>query len=397
MTMLYNNPNDVKSSIDSNNNGGQPITYLYEKNALIEARKKSYFTQLASTRNLPKHYGKKIRRQVYIPLLDDRNKNDQGLDATGAKIVDGNLYGSSRDIGTITKKFPLLSEKGGKVNRVGFSRIERESSLLLAGFYYEYTKESMDFDSDPSLGARIYEEAIKGAHELVEDMLQQDLINSAGVTLFGGAATKNSEITGEGAIPSILTYDLLMRLDRILTANRTPKQTKIITGSTKIDTRVVPSCRIAYVGPELTPVLRKLTDGLGQPAFKSVETYADAGNILTGEVGAVGSFRFIEVPEMEYWAGAGANVGNDVGYSHTGGKYDVFPLLVVGDDAFNTIVFQNDGVTKNFNIIHKQPGKGNASADDPYGFNGFVSISFYYGFLCNWPERIGLIKVAAPR
>lgn len=53
--------------------------------------------------------------------------NDQGIDANGVSIVDGNLYGSSKDIGTIEGKLPLLTENGGRVDRVGFTRLELEA------------------------------------------------------------------------------------------------------------------------------------------------------------------------------------------------------------------------------------------------------------------------------
>jgi N4-gp56 family major capsid protein len=33
-----------------------------------------------------KHFGKEIKVYHYIPLLDDRNINDQGIDATGVTI-----------------------------------------------------------------------------------------------------------------------------------------------------------------------------------------------------------------------------------------------------------------------------------------------------------------------
>lgn len=73
------------------------------------------------------HFGKEIRFYVYVPLLDDRNLSDQGIDAQGAVLTGasganpgyGNLYGSSKDIGKITDKLPMLTENGGRVNRVG--------------------------------------------------------------------------------------------------------------------------------------------------------------------------------------------------------------------------------------------------------------------------------------
>ena len=131
----------------------------------------------------------------------------------------------------------------------------------------------------------------------------------------------------------------------------------------------------------------------GEPAFQSIEKYADAGNTVTGEVGAIDQFRFVVVPEMMKWAGAGAT-GTGKAYE-TGGKVDVFPILVVGDQSFTTIGFQTDGRTVKFKITHKAPGEATADRNDPYGEMGFTSIKWYYGFMALRPERIGLIKTAA--
>ena len=120
----YNAPADgQKSSIDASSNSDQLNTFYWLKKSLIDARKDQYFMPLASVENMPKHYGKTMKCYHYLPLLDDRNVNDQGIDASGATIANGNLYGSSRDIGTITSKLPVLTEHGGRVNRVGFSRV----------------------------------------------------------------------------------------------------------------------------------------------------------------------------------------------------------------------------------------------------------------------------------
>jgi N4-gp56 family major capsid protein len=48
-----------------------------------------------------------------------------------------------------------------------------------------------------------------------------------------------------------------------------------------------------------------------------------------------------------------------------------------------------------FKIMHKAPGEAVATKDDPYGETGFMSIKWYYGFMCLRPERIALIKTAA--
>lgn len=405
----YNAPAEgQKSSIDGAGSD-QMNTFFWLKKALIDARKEQFFMPLSSTLDLPKHYGKAVKVYQWIPLLDDRNVNDQGIDANGATIVNGNLYGSSRDVGTITTKLPTLTENGGRVNRVGFTRLQREGSIHQFGFFTEFTRESLDFDSEDNVKDHLSRELLTGATQLTEAVLQKDLLAAAGTVLFAGAATSDATITGEvipagGGNPeipaSVVSYKNLMKLDQILTDNRTPTQTKIITGSRNIDTKVISGGRVMYVSSQLVPLLKGLKDLFGNKAFIEPQHYADAATLLNGEVGSIDAFRFIQVPEMLHWAGAGAVVTDNPGYhsSNVGGTehYDVYPMLVVGDDSFQTIGFQTDGKTVKFSVITKMPGNETADRNDPYGLTGFSSIRWYYGILVKRPERLALIKTVAP-
>jgi N4-gp56 family major capsid protein len=405
----YNAPADgTKSSIDGNGSD-QMQTFFWLKKAIITARKEQFFMPLANVTNMPKNYGKTIKVYEYVPLLDDRNINDQGIDATGATITNGNLYGSSKDIGTISSKLPTLTENGGRVNRVGFTRLQREGSFHKFGFFTEFTQESLDFDSDSELMDHLSTELMNGAVQITEAALQKDLLASAGVVLFAGAATADAEITGEdtpaaGAVPeipaSVVSYKNLMRLDQILTDNRTPTSTTIITGSRLQDTKTIGATRVLYVGSELVPALKAMKDLFGNKAFIEIQHYADAGTVLNGEVGSIDKFRLIQVPEMLHWAGAGAAVGTNPGYRSTtvGGTehYDVYPMICIGDDSFTTIGFQTDGKTVKFSVLTKMPGNATADRNDPYGEQGFSSIKWYYGILIKRPERIGLVKTVAP-
>lgn len=467
--MQFNDPvGGTPSSV-----GPQLQNEYFQKQALIEARKEQYFSQLADVTSMPKNMGKKIKRYHYLPLLDDANLNDQGIDAAGVTITaaqyyvtlpravmaianaskaaaviaiednldsvtcvagadesggaglatltvtgslvfkvatalkattiqalnigasirqgSGNLYGSSKDIGTIPGKLPVLSETGGRVNRVGFKRKELEGTFEKFGFFDEYTQESVDFDSDAELMQHINREMISGANEITEDALQIDLINAAGVVKYAGNATTNAEVDSS----DLVSYGDLMRLSIDLDNNRTPKHTKIITGTRMIDTRVLPAARVLYMGSELLPTFKAMVDLHSNPAFISVEKYAANGTTVTGEVGAVDQFRIVVVPEMLKWAGAGKDASGDATCYETAGRYDVFPLLVVGDESFTTVGFQTDGKTVKFKIMHKAPGEATADRTDPYGETGFMSIKWYYGFMTLRSERIALIKTAA--
>ena len=116
--------------------GNQFNTYEYKRKAIIDSAQAEYFSPLGDVETLTKNYGQTMKKFHYIPLLDDRNINDQGLDATGATVANGNLYGSSKDPGVIAGKLPTLTETGGRKNRVGFKRVEVSGSISQYGFFY---------------------------------------------------------------------------------------------------------------------------------------------------------------------------------------------------------------------------------------------------------------------
>ena len=501
--MPLENPHGYNDPIGGSDSdvGVQIRTDLYDRKSLIEAAKHAYFGQMASVKNMPKNMGKTIKMFHYLPILDDRNQNDQGIDAsgvstgaafiaattvvnqtisatapaaeggetlyftghaTGATVAAaviaadfvaegnlfgwsisngfvpaatltyaaavvvlqaagwtvtqlrstndlasnyGNLYGSSKDVGTVASKIPTLTEFGGRVNRVGHKRIQLEGTLEKFGFFDEYTQESLDFDTDSELLMHITSEVVKAANEMTEDQLQIDLLNAAGVVRYAGGATSTATIGGSTAaanLEDVLVYDDLVKLDIELDDNRTPKDTKLIAGSLMTDTRVVNASRYAYIGSKLQPALMRMVDYHGDKAFLPIAQYASAGTIARGEFGTVSNFRVIVVPEMMHWSAAGAAVGaiadevalwsqDEAGAAHV----DVFPFLVVGDESFATIGFQTNGKTVKYTITHKGPGRENATRDDPYGEIGFYSIKWYYGFMALRPERIALLKSVA--
>ena len=420
----YNAPLSTASGTASDI-GAQARTDYYYKKALISIRDKQWFMPLANVRAMPKNMGKTIKQDVYVPLLDVLNVSDQGIDAAGTTLTNGtwsawnssgvlqstteasraaaaiaagaggevalnggNLYGSSKDTGTITSKIPALTENGGRVNRVGFTRTQISAALSKRGFFTEYTQESLDFDSDSELLSHITEEALVGANELTEAELQADLIVEAtanGTAYFMGGTTKLT-------VDEVVTYTDLMNLSIALDNNKTPKQTQVISGSRMIDTKTINGGRVMYVGSDLIPVLRAMVDLHSLPAFNSVEKYADAGNTMNGEIGSVDQFRIVVVPEMQYDEAGGAASADVAGTGDNGAN--IYPMLVVGDGAFTTIGFQTDGKSVKFTINHKGPGKETADLTDPYGEVGFYSIKWYYGFMALRPERLGIIWTA---
>lgn len=374
--------------------GNQEKDSYFQRKALIEAQEEQYFTQLADVTNMPRNTGKTIKLYHLLPILDDRNLNDQGIDAQGVTKAakdatgTGNLWGSSKDAGRIVSRMPLLTEGGERQNRIGFTRVTLEGSMYKLGFFYEYSEDVVQFDTQDDLVEHFHKETIIGANKISEDLLQNDLLSAAGTIRYTGTATSKATT----AETSVVTYNDLMRLGIDLDNNLTPKSTTIITGTTYVDTRVVGATRVAYIGSEMIPVLEAMKDLHGQKALKELAQYAAGTTPLKGEIGAIGGFRFVVVPNMQHFAGAGA-ASTSGDFHTTSGKIDVFPILVVGDKSFTTIGFQTDG--KNVKFIQKHAAPGAITNDNPYGTIGIGSIQWWYGFLALRPERIGLIYSAA--
>lgn len=482
MVKLYNDPaGGTPSSV-----GAQQRDNFYKRKALVDVVEELYFGQFADTEAMPKHYGKKLVQDVYLPILHDGNFTDQGIDANGLSVnqkvtivivsqgavqtqfsdnrefsgfgthyavgeganagaaltaaqaeavsiftalgvftVDyattktavegydpiwivtegsavaatGNLWGSSRDVGNVSAKMPDISETGGRVNRVGNTRVSIESTMRELGIFEEYTAASYDFDSDAELEMHCHRELLRAAAEIAEDALQIDLLNGAGLIRLGGDALQTAELTGEtGDTKSVPTYGDLMRLDIDLTNNKAPKKIKAILGSTKNDTKTVQAARVLIIGSELEPTVKAMTDTFGNPAFKYVHEYADASNPMRGEIGAVDAFRIIVAPRMLHWAGVGKAESSNGGYRATGGNYDVFPMLAMSMGAFTEVSFHSSNGGKagaKWKVMHKKPGIATMDKTDPYGKTGIRSIQWWYGSLITRPDWIGLYKVVA--
>jgi len=429
---IYGNGNN--SSI-----GEQIVLEAYHRKAITDAMRDQYFMPLATVADMPKNSGKVMKANVYIPILDDRNVADEGIDAAGnilnatrwyafadgevisigwtGAAADGsyanraavlaaaeytagdivtlgtaNLYGSSRDVGTIVAKLPVLAEGAARVNRVGATRLVIEGTLEQMGFFNEYTEESVNFDTDSELQQHVTSEMLKAASEITEDVLMRDLLNSPSVIRYAGAATSIATVNN-----AAVEYVDFIRLGIALDLTRTPKNTTIITGSRMVDTKTVSAARFMFVSPEMVPSLEELENYQGEKALIDVRHYAGQTTVHNGEIGTIHNFRIVVNPEMGVYSGAGADASGTATHYETDDLYDVHALLVVGDESFSTIGFMSDGKQANskFTIHNMKPGADSVTRENPFGNMGLMSIRWWYGFLLKRPERIAVFYAAA--
>lgn len=393
--------------------------------------------------NIRKHYGDEIVKERQFPILHELNRLDGGVDATTADVIlsvfyayntsgvlqgtfetrdyadaaaakaaavtaaaggkvtngAGALYGGDADYSVVTGSFPSLTEEGGNVNGVNTKSVTVRGNVAEFGAHLKFTQRSIDMDSRVGILAQKTKALGEMKGEIYEAQVQSDLLAASEVNRSFAGTTATSLVTCNRA--AVLTYSDLRLMEQELKRLLVPRDTKIITGSTKIDTKVVGKSYYVFVGQELTPMLEDMQHN-SVNVWVPVEQYADASVTADGEIGKIGRFRFIEVDNMQKYRGVGVNDGvadsddDTAGYHSSlaagGGvdSFDVFPVLFVGSDSFATVGFEGDS-----SKIKTAMPKADAH-NDPFGKNGAMSISWFFGTLIYKAERITQIACTAP-
>ena len=436
---LFNSGKLTSSTIDEQYNDE-----FWSKGAIKEAAKKRTFTQLGDRLTQPKNYGDIIKKERQFPILHELNRLDGGVDATTAEVVlgvfyaynasgvlvgtyetrdyatatdaetaakdaagangkvqngAGKIYGGDADFSVISGSFPSLREEGGNVNGVNSKSITVKGQVTEFGLHSKFTQKSLDMDTRTGLIARQTQALGEAKGDIYEAQVQADLIAASELNRVFAGVKASSLITCDRE--AVLTFADLRLMEQELKRLSVPRDTKIISGSTKVGTKVVAKSYYVYIGQELTPMLEDMVHN-GVNVWKPYESYADAAVLAEGEIGAIGSFRFIEVENMQKYRGVGAaNTDDDTatdtdGYHSSkaagGGadSFDVFPVLFVGTDSFATVGFEGDSAK----IITAMP-KADAH-NDPFAKNGSVAISWYFGTLIYRAERLRQIACVSP-
>ena len=421
---------------------------FWSKGAKREAMRKRTFTQLGDRLTQPKHFGDEIVKERALPILHPMNQLDGGVDATTAKLLlevfyaydvngalvgtyeardyatptaaeaaavaaagaggkalngAGSLYNGDCDYAVLKGSFPTLGEEGGNVNGVNTKSITLRGNVKEFGIHMKFTQRAIDMDSRVGILAQKTKDLGEAKGDIYEAQVQADLIAASELNrTFGGTVATSLKTVNQDAK---LTFADLRLMEQELKRLLVPRDTKIITGSTKIGTKVVQKAFYAYVGQELYPTLQDMQHN-GVNVWEPLESYKDAAgsNVASGEIGRIGGFRFIEVENMIKYAGAGATdaSGKDdtagwnastipFGEAGAGSEgFDVFPVLFIGSDSFATVGFEGDSAR----IKTAMPRPD--AINDPFGKNGSMSIAWYFGTLIYRSERIRQIACSAP-
>jgi N4-gp56 family major capsid protein len=419
--------------------GQNTVIHYYDKAGVKAANAVSVYAQFADRRSMPLKMGTTYKVSKWLHIFD----REDGVDADFA--TKGYLTSRSQVDVSAGLAGAALSEGDGAVNKQSIKKVTIETNFARYGEMIDYTDEVEMFAED-MVQVHYREELGLLANRRAEDLIQLDMLSTTNV-LWGGAATELKEVGDDVADTETdgtnddlcrVNYDLIRRAVRLLVRNRAMKNTSIVTGSTKIDTRTVNKAFYAIIGPEVKYDLESLirgnvtdngtTEYVYVPAYK----YADATNLAEGEVGAMNDVRFIESESAVAYAGQGsatapaaatdaytgtlsttlfadetaviagrgatAQVWERTGdtWVNSGATapalryYDVFPILFPTKGSFATVGLKGHGKIK-FNA--QAPSK--IELANPYGTQGFFSYNMWYAGIILREERLLKIMVSA--
>jgi len=372
--------------------GANTITHYYDKAGVKAANVVNIYGQFADRRSMPLKMGKTFKVSKWLHIYDRQLDSAGQVGGTDAQFA-AKGYLTARNITDVSGGMPTLTEGSGPANKVTIKKVTIETGFSRYGEMIDYTDE-VDMFSEDMVQIQYREELGHLANMRYEDLTQLDLLATTTIQYVGtstaiaevGQDTTAADGTTDSA--SMISYDMIRKITRRLVRNRAEKNTTIVSGDTKVDTRTINKAYYAVVGPEIKYDLDNLTRGTGNaeefayiPAYK----YAAASNLAEGEVGSMGDVRFIESESALVYSGQGAAVpaayAGDL--SNNGSNFDVFPILFPTKGSFAIVGLKGKGKIK-FNS--QSPGKIELS--NPYATQGFFSYNFWYAGIILREERL---------
>jgi len=215
---------------------------------------------------------------------------------------------------------------------------------------------------------------------LVNEMIVYGKLKSGTNQFYGGSGTSRATVAGP------MTLSLQSAIVRSLMANHASPVTRVLKPSPNFDTSAVAAGYFAYGHTDLERMIRDL------PNFVPAEKYA-TGDAQPGEIGKCERLRYILSPELIPFQDGGAAVaswtGSGTAYSTTGTSMDVYPIIVMGADAFSQITVKGlSGLDPTF----LPPGM--KSKSDPHGQRGYAGTTWWKACMIENQTWYAVVNVA---
>jgi N4-gp56 family major capsid protein len=194
---------------------------------------------------------------------------------------------------------------------------------------------------------------------LVREMIRYNTLKAGTNAYYCGG-------TSRATVDEKVSLNILRKIARNLLANHAKQITSILAPTPNFATAPVEAGFLVFCHSDCEADIRDL------PGFKHVSEYGTRKPVHEMEVGSVERFRFVISPELKSYADSGAAIGTTGLYSTTGANIDVYPMIVVAEDAWGQVALRGE---ESLDPTYIPPGQ--KDKNDPLGQRGFIGAKFY--------------------
>lgn len=215
--------------------------------------------------------------------------------------------------------------------------------------------------------AKLYEDNVPMAMKkqtgqrmgLVREMIRYGALKGCTNKFYAGGSSR-------ATVDETISLNLLRKISRNLLGNRADLITNILSASPNYSTKPVEAGFLVFMHTDMEHDAREI------PGFTPCAEYGSRKPVHELELGSADRYRFIVSPELSSIADSGAAVGSTGLYSTSASNIDVYPVIVVAEDAWGDVALRGMNSFDVTHLPHSQKDK-----NDPHGQRGYIGSIFW--------------------
>ena len=219
------------------------------------------------------------------------------------------------------------------------------------------------------------------------ELLTWSIVRAGTNVQYGGAISTRATVDQT----SLLTAGMQRSAISAMHRQKAKKFNLILDSSINYKTQAIEASYVGIAHTDMIPTIRELRGvNSDRNAFIPVAQYGQMQPLSPHEIGAFEEVRYICSPDLTPFLGAGA--AENASYRSTGGKFDVYPLLILGREAFGCIPLRGKNAVRPLILRADVPAKGDELAQ-----RGSVGWKMWFACLVlneMWMRRL---EVACPK
>jgi N4-gp56 family major capsid protein len=277
----------------------------------------------------------------------------------GASTAGTTIENSTRYVGTpdiTASNFVLAEGVTPNSNTISFQDVTVQLQQYGVLFKYSSKTEQLYEDDIPGEMVKLTGETLAEVMELV----RYGVLKAGSTVIYANGSSRAS-------INTPISLNAIRKAARTLESNRARRVTSRLAPGVNFGTRAVQPAYVVFCHTDAVSDIRNL------PGFTRVEEYGSFKPIHDREIGACEDFRFVSSPLLKSFLAAGASVGSSGMLSVGATSVDVYPFIVIGEDAWGQVALKGMSAIKPVVLKASQTNHAN-----PLGQFGYVGASTWF-------------------